>query len=290
MTLVAFGDLFRVPVNTSIKGVRTLEQAKAKGAKILPIASPMDALNMAVQNPERTIVFFVAGFETTCAPIAALLSAAIPTNLLILMSGRLTWPAVKLLLNADKQNFDALIAPGHVATVMGYEQWRFVTDDHHIPTAVAGFTTESLLNGLYSVLRQHLERNIFLDNCYSQLVQAKGNLKAQTLLSSVFTIIDANWRGIGNIPNSGFELAEHLSTHNARIYFSDYSHQARKNAGIMPAGCDCAKVILGQIKPNACALYGHSCVPRNPIGPCMVSDEGACKIWWNSGIGNTNEP
>ena len=282
--LLAFGDLFKVPINSPINGVKTLDQAKARGAEIFPIASPIDAVNVAKKNPERTVVFFVAGFETTCAPVAAMLSEDIPKNLLLLMSGRLTWPAVKLLLDSDKPNFDALIAPGHVATIMGDEQWRFVSNEHHIPTAVAGFTSESLLRGLYSVLRQHLEKNIFLDNCYTEVVQTHGNLKAKKLLANVFSIVDASWRGIGIIPNSGYELTDQLSAHNARHHFPEYENQARKNAGKMPPGCDCAKVILGKIKPNECALYGHSCSPKSPVGPCMVSDEGACKIWWDSGI------
>ena len=287
--LLAFGDLFRVPVNTPINGVRSLDESKAKGANIHAIASPIEALSMAQKHPECTIVFFVAGFETTCAPVAAMLSEGIPQNLLLLMSGRLTWPAVNMLLNSDEQNFDALIAPGHVATIMGFEQWRFVTTKYQIPTAVAGFTSESLLCALYSVLRQHIENTIFLDNTYTQVVQASGNLKAQQLLARAFSIVDATWRGIGIIPNSGYELAEHLSANNARLYFPEYTHQARKNAGTMPPGCDCAKVILGQIKPHACALYGRTCSPRTPIGPCMVSDEGACKIWWSSGIENTED-
>ena len=284
VVLLAFGDLFRVPVNTAINNIRTLEQAKASGADIRPIASPTEAVAIARANPDQTIVFFVAGFETTCAPVAAMLSDGIPSNLLLLMSGRLTWPAVALLLNSDNVTFDALIAPGHVATIMGSNEWNFVPHQHHIPSAVAGFTPESILMAIYSVLRQHNEGNVFIDNCYPQVVNPVGNTKAQQLLTSCFRVIDAPWRGIGYIPNSGYELSAQFDNHNARLHFPSYADEARKKAGIMPPGCDCAKVILGQIKPNACRLYGESCVPRNPIGPCMVSDEGACRIWWSSGI------
>ena len=284
VVLLAFGDLFRVPVNTAINNIRTLEQAKASGADIRPIASPTEAVATARANPDQTIVFFVAGFETTCAPVAAMLSDGIPSNLLLLMSGRLTWPAVALLLNSDNVTFDALIAPGHVATIMGSNQWNFVSHQHHIPTAVAGFTPESLLMAIYSVLRQHIEGKVFIDNCYPQVVNAAGNPKAQQLLASCFSVIDAPWRGIGCIPNSGYELCAQFDAHNARLHFPSYADEARKKAGIMPPGCDCAKVILGQIKPNECRLYGDRCMPRNPIGPCMVSDEGACRIWWSSGI------
>ena len=284
VVLLAFGDMLRVPVNVAKAAIRTLEQAKAAGADIRPIASPAQAVNIAAATPEKTVVFFVAGFETTCAPVAAMLAQAMPGNLLILMSGRLTWPAVALLLASDTPAFDALIAPGHVATVMGAEQWRFVVERHHIPAAIAGFTPESLLAAIYSVLRQRIDGTIWLDNCYPQVVKPEGNRRAQELLRATLTVIDAPWRGIGIIPQSGLELSPLLAAHNARLRFSEYVNLARRRAGTMPPGCDCARVVLGQIKPNACRLYGASCTPRNPVGPCMVSDEGACRIWWAAGI------
>ena len=283
VVLLAFGDMLRVPVNVPKAEIRTLEQAKAAGADIRPIASPTEAVKIATTHSEQTVVFFVAGFETTCAPVAAMLAEGIPDNLLILMSGRLTWPAVAMLLDSDTPAFDALIAPGHVATIMGSEEWRFVVDQHHFPAAVAGFTPESLLAATYSVLRQIIEHKLFLDNCYTQVVNPDGNRMAQQLLNSTLDVVDAPWRGIGIIPQSGLELTEKLAAHNARLRFSDYADEARKKAGTMPPGCDCAKVVLGKIKPTECRLYGESCIPRNPIGPCMVSDEGACRIWWSSG-------
>lgn len=284
VVLLAFGDMLRVPVNVPKNALRTLEQAKAAGADIRPIASPAEAVKIAEANPEKTVVFFVAGFETTCAPVAAMLAEGIPANLFLLMSGRLTWPAVSLLLESDTPAFDALIAPGHVATIMGSEEWRFVVDQHHIPAAVAGFTPESLLAAIYSVLRQLIGHRVFLDNCYTQVVKPAGNRTARQLLQATLTVIDAPWRGIGIIPQSGLELSEELAAHNARLRFPEYADEARKKAGAMPPGCDCAKVVLGRIKPTECRLYGESCTPRNPIGPCMVSDEGACRIWWASGI------
>ena len=284
VVLLAFGDMLRVPVNVPKAAIRSLEQAKAAGADIRPIASPTEAVKIANNSPEKTVVFFVAGFETTCAPVAAMLAAGIPDNLLLLMSGRLTWPAVDMLLDAGPPAFDALIAPGHVATIMGSEEWRFVVDQHHLPAAVAGFTPESLLAAIYSVLRQIIEDKVFLDNCYTQVVKPDGNRMAQQLLNSTLDIVDAPWRGIGVIPQSGLELTGKLAAHNARQRFPEYVDEARKKAGAMPPGCDCAKVVLGQIKPTGCHLYGQSCTPRNPVGPCMVSDEGACRIWWSTGI------
>lgn len=284
IVLVSFGDMLRVPVNVPKKEIRSLEQAKAAGADIRPIASPLEAVRIARAEPSKIVVFFAAGFETTCAPVAGMCAEGLPENLLLLMSGRLTWPAVALLLNSEQPGFDALIAPGHVATVMGPEEWQFVVDQHHIPAAIAGFTAESLLAATYSVLRQLIENRPFLDNCYSEVVKPGGNPTARTMLGETMTIIDAPWRGIGVIPASGFELTERYAQHNARLHFSAYAEHARLHAGEMPPGCDCARVVMGKITPLECRIYGSPCTPRNPVGPCMVSDEGACRIWWSTGV------
>ncbi|MBF0219151.1 MAG: hydrogenase formation protein HypD [Gammaproteobacteria bacterium] len=280
VTLVAFGDMLRVPVNVGKQGVRSLAQARAQGADIRPIATPQQALALARDNPGRQIIFFVAGFETTLAPVAAMVAEGIPDNLLLLISGRLTWPAVALLLHSGEIGFDALIAPGHVATVMGANEWQFVVNDHQIPVAVAGFSPESLLAGFWSVMRQRQERRLFVDNCYSELVTPQGNVRAQQWLQQVFTIIAANWRGIGTIADSGYALQPRYIAHDARQHYPDYANDARHRAGEMPPGCGCAAVILGRQYPHQCQLYGNPCTPRSPVGPCMVSDEGACHIWW----------
>jgi hydrogenase expression/formation protein HypD len=229
-------------------------------------------------------VFFAAGFETTTAPVAAMLVEGVPENLFVLLSGRLTWPAVAMLLESGEAGFDALVAPGHVATIMGPEEWQFVVDKHNIPAAIAGFTPESLLAAMYSVLRQLTDDRYFLDNCYPELVREGGNPSARNQLQNAFDIQDANWRGIGVIPESGYVLQTKFSQHDARVQFPSYAEEARKRAGEMPPGCDCARVVLGKIYPNECRLYGRACVPRNPVGPCMVSDEGACRIWWANGL------
>lgn len=282
--LVAFGDMLRVPVNVPKSEARSLDQARGQGADIRPIASPTEAVEIAQENPDTHVVFFAAGFETSTSPVAAMLAQGAPENLLLLLSGRLTWPAVAMLLESGDAGFDALVAPGHVATVMGSDEWRFVVENHGIPTAVAGFTPESLLAATYSVLRQCIEKRPFLDNCYPQLVSKKGNATAKKQLEAVMDVTDANWRGIGVIPKSGFTLNKKYAKHGARLVFPDYADESRKRAGEMPPGCDCAGVVLGKIYPTECKLYGKACTPRNPIGPCMVSDEGACRIWWAGGL------
>jgi hydrogenase expression/formation protein HypD len=284
VTLVAFGDMLRVPVNVPKDEPRTLDQAHAAGADIRPIASPMEALQIAQEHPQREVIFFAAGFETTTAPVASLLVQGIPDNLSILLSGRLTWPAVSMLLDSGTPGFDALVAPGHVATVMGPEEWEFVVDKHQIPAAVAGFTPESLLAATYSVLRQWLDEHRFLDNCYPELVRSGGNPSAREHLNRALRVVDANWRGIGIIPASGYALSPDYQRWDARKRYPDYDRPARKRAGEMPPGCDCAQVVLGKKYPNECRLYGETCTPRHPIGPCMVSDEGACRIWWSGGV------
>jgi len=284
VTLVTFGDMLRVPVNVPRGEVRSLEQARAAGADIVPIASPLEAVAVARSHPRSKVVFFAAGFETTTAPVAAMLVEGVPDNLSVLLAGRRTWPAVAMLLESEAPGFDALIAPGHVSTVMGPEEWEFVPHRHAIPSAVAGFTPESLLAALYSVLRQLIEGRCFLDNCYPELVRPGGNRTAQRQISDALEIVDASWRGIGTIAASGYALRAQLAAHDASRLYPSFEDAARKRAGQMPPGCDCARVVLGRIYPDQCALYGRACTPRNPIGPCMVSDEGACRIWWASGV------
>ena len=283
ITLLAFGDMLRVPVNVAKREARSLEQAKALGADIRPIASPTEAVRIANENPARTIVFFAAGFETTTAPVAAMLAEGAPDNLLVLLSGRLTWPAVAMLLDSETPGFDALIAPGHVATVMGPEEWQFVVEKHGLPAAVAGFRADTLLAAMYSVLEQLQTGRRTLDNCYPEVVRSGGNRVARQQLATVMEVYDANWRGVGVIPNSGYRLTKEYAAHDARRVFRSYADASRKRVGELPPGCDCARVVLGKIYPNQCRLYGAACTPRKPIGPCMVSDEGACRIWWASG-------
>jgi hydrogenase expression/formation protein HypD len=286
ITVLAFGDMLRVPVNAPKNEPRSLEQAKAAGADIRPIASPTEAVRTAEDCAGRPVVFFAAGFETTMAPVAAMLAEGIPDNLFVLLSGRLTWPAVAMLLDSGEAGFDALIAPGHVATIMGPEEWEFVPRRHSVPAAIAGFRPDTLLAALHNVLTQINSGTAALHNCYPEVVRPGGNTRARRLLGDVMEIADANWRGIGVIPQSGFVLTEAYAPHDARRALPSYRNEVRKRMGEMPPGCDCARVVLGKLYPDQCRLYGVACTPRTPIGPCMVSDEGACRIWWASGKRN----
>jgi hydrogenase expression/formation protein HypD len=209
--VAAFGDMLRVPCNAPKKQPRSLEQARAAGGDVRPVSSPEEVLTIAQEHPDREVVFFAAGFETTTAPVAGLIAQGLPPNMSVLLSGRLTWPAVAMLLDSEAPGFDALVAPGHVSAVMGPEEWNFVAEKHGIPSAVAGFTTDSLLAALYSVLRQAIEGRAFLDNCYAHVARPGGNPTAKSVLQQTLQVYDANWRGIGAIPGSGFAIPERLA-------------------------------------------------------------------------------
>jgi len=283
VTVLAFGDMLRVPCNAPKAEPSSLAQTRATGADVRAIASPREATKMALAQPDRQFVFFAAGFETTMAPVAGMIAEGVPENLSLLVSGRLTWPAVAMLLESGTPGFAALIAPGHVATVMGPGQWAFVPQRHGIATAIAGFTASGLLAALHSVIHQVIVRQPFLHNCYPEVVRDGGNRGAQAALGAAFDVVDATWRGIGTIARSGFALKPQFRALDARVRFVRQVETARKRAGAMPPGCACAQVVLGQMYPNRCPLYGRACTPHHPVGPCMVSDEGACRIWWASG-------
>ena len=294
VTLAAFGDLLRVPANLPAGEPRSLVEARAAGADVRPIASPVEAIALARQVAPRPLVFFAAGFETTFAPVAALLaadnnSAPLPENLLLWSAGRRTWPIVRHLLASGQAVFDALVAPGHVATVMGADEWRFVAEEFRLPVAVAGFHAESLLAALLDCVDQIQAGRATLTNCYPDIVTPSGNGLARQTLAEVFDIVDADWRGIGTIPASGYRLSAAYRHRDARTLVPA-SDTGRRRRGEMPPGCGCAKVVLGQIYPDQCPLYGNPCTPRRPIGPCMVSDEGACRIWWSQTPKQQAEP
>jgi len=281
--IVTFGDMLRVPINATSGKPRSLEQARALGGDIHPIASPLEARAIAQQHPDKQVVFFMAGFETTTAPTAALIAEGIPDNLFLLLAAHRTWPAVAQLLNSDQPGFDALIGPGHVSAVMGSNEWKFVAEQHQLPIAIAGFDAASLLAAIYSAILQTINGEASLENCYPSVVKPEGNPTAQGLINSTLDIIDSQWRGIGMIPASGYALNKNHATHDAHIHFTEYAIQSDQARG-MPPGCDCTQVVMGKIYPNQCRLYAAACTPSNPIGPCMVSDEGACRIWWANGL------
>ncbi|HFE37571.1 MAG TPA: hydrogenase formation protein HypD [Gammaproteobacteria bacterium] len=280
ITLVSFGDMLRVPANNRKQANNSLLESRASGNRVLAVASPLDVVKLARERPRQLFVFFVAGFETTLAPIAAMLAQGLPDNVKLLVAARKTWRVVEHLLYSPENKLDALIAPGHVASVMGANEWRFITDKYKKPCAVSGFNESSMLAAIYSVGRQFVENEVFLDNCYSDVVSDKGNESAKKLIEKYFEVSDARWRGIGVVKHSGFFLRKKYQSINAEYYFDELHGSLNGSSSKeMPAGCDCARVVLGKILPSECRLYNKACTPSQPVGPCMVSDEGACHIW-----------
>ena len=177
---------------------------------------------------------------------------------------------------------DGIVAPGHVATIMGSEEWHFINTEFSLPCAIGGFTESSLLAAIYSIVRQKIHHKLTLENCYKIVVKKQGNQHAQQIIHRCFEVTSANWRGVGEIPDSGFSLKPHYAAFDALLKYQalipeDVTPQQ------MPAGCDCSEVVLGKLSPMECKLYQTACTPMNPVGPCMVSDEGACHIWWSAG-------
>lgn len=267
--LVTYGDMLRVP---SKKG-----SIRTKGKNFRMITSPFEALRIAESNQDKKIVFFSIGFETTTAPAAAVLEMGVPANLSILSSHRLTPTIMEILVKDAEIGIDGFIAPGHVSAIVGSNAWNVFSDTYGIPTVVAGFEADNLLMGIAEILRQLNNGEVKTGNVYRGVVKSEGNLRAQKIMDKFFETADVNWRGIGYIPGSGLELREAYSDKDARKIFS---LQEVKESKI--PGCICGSIILGKAYPSACGLFKKVCTPRTPSGPCMVSIEGACNIWYKS--------
>lgn len=267
--LVTYGDMLRVPTK---KG-----SIRSKGKNFRMITSPSEAIKIARSNPDKKIVFFSIGFETTTAPAAAILETGIPENLYILCAHRLTPTIMEILVKDAEIGIDGFIAPGHVSAIVGSNAWSIFPEKYGIPTVVAGFEPDNLLLGIFELLKQLNDGKIKIGNVYKGVVKPEGNLQAQTLIKKFFKVSDVNWRGIGYIHNSGLELREEYAFINARDVFNLEDIKEEKIAG-----CICGKIILGKAYPSDCKLFQKACSPKNPKGPCMVSFEGACHIWYKT--------
>ena len=267
--LATYGDMLRVP--TKIGSIRS------EGKNFRMIASPFEAINIARSNLDKKVVFFSIGFETTTAPTAGILEMGVPENLFILSSHRLTPTIMEILVKDAEIGIDGFIAPGHVSAIVGSNAWNVFSEKYGIPTVVAGFEPDNLLLGILEILRQLKYKKIKTSNVYSSVVKPEGNLQAQKLMEKYFNIADANWRGIGYIPASGLELRAGYSHKDAKKVFELKEIKEEKTAG-----CICGKIILGKAYPSVCKLFRKTCTPKTPKGPCMVSFEGACNIWYKT--------
>ncbi|AHJ30419.1 hydrogenase formation protein HypD [Nodularia spumigena CS-584] len=275
--LATFGDTMRVPGSHT-----NLLQAKAQGADIRMVYSPLDSLQIARDNPDKEIVFFALGFETT-APSTALtiLQAAAEniTNFSMFSNHVLVIPALQALLdNADLQ-LDGFIGPGHVSMVIGTEPYQFIAQKYHKPIVIAGFEPLDILQSIWMILQQLVENRCEVENQYNRLVEPAGNLIALQAMNQVFAVRkNFDWRGLGEIPESGLKIR------------TEYTQFDAENKFIIPnlkvadhKACKCGEILKGVLKPWECKVFGTACTPETPIGSCMVSSEGACAAYYKYG-------
>ena len=268
--VLTFGDLIRV------KGTeKSLADAKADGASVRMVYSPMETITLAKENPDTTYVFAAIGFETTTPVYAMVLEEAIKENIhnLKLLTSLKTMPEVIRWVVGNGGGVDGFIAPGHVAAVTGSDIFAQLSDELGIPFVVSGFEGAQLIMTIYALVSMKGKKGI--KNLYRSVVTEDGNTKAQELVDKYFEPSDASWRGMGKIKGSGMTLRNEYHEFDAGSIGLDEDH--------MPKGCCCASVLVGKIKPCDCPLFGKSCTPENAHGACMVSTEGSCYNYFVSG-------
>jgi hydrogenase expression/formation protein HypD len=272
-----FGDMMRVP-----GGSESLLDAKADGADVRMVYSPLDALRIARENPDREVVFFAIGFETTAPSTALTLlrarAEAVP-NFLVFCNHVTIVPPLRALLDSPDLSLDGFIGPGHVSTVVGGRPFEFIPADYGKPFVISGFEPLDLLQSLHAVLRQLAEGRCEVENQYTRVVPYDGNPAALRVLAEVFEPRPTfEWRGLGLIPDSALKLTD---------AFADFDAELRYDVpGVRvadPKACQCGEVLKGVIKPWECKVFGTACTPERPIGTCMVSSEGACAAYYNFG-------
>ena len=270
IVVTCFGDLLRVP-GSSI----SLMDAKARGADVRVVYSMSDAVKMAQVEPGKEFVFFAVGFETTAPSTAVEALGNPPKNFSFLVSHRLIPPAMELLLGVGDLNIDGFIAPGHVSVIIGLKPYELFPRIYRMPTVVAGFEPVDVLMSIYLLLKQIKDNDAKLENEYSRIVKPEGNLKALELMDKAFEVTEGNWRGIGRLPSSSLQLRQNLSNYDARVKHGVKVEQGKD----ILLGCECHLVIIGKIKPDKCPMFMKACTPQKPVGACMVSNEGTCRVW-----------
>jgi len=269
-TVTCFGDLLRVP------GSRlSLLDARAEGADVRVVYSVADAVKMARREPEKPFVFFAVGFETTAPSTAVEILKTPPENMSFLISHRLIPPAMKALVEMEDLNLNGFIAPGHVSTIIGMKPYEVFPRDYGMPTIIAGFEPLDVLFAIYMIIKQLIKGKPQLENEYVRAVLPEGNMRAQKLMREAFKVENGRWRGLQTIPKSVLTLRDKYKKYDSR---RKYDLQVECSVDV-PPGCRCHLVIVGKIKPTECPLFMKACTPRRPIGPCMVSMEGTCRIW-----------
>ena len=276
VTFCSFGDMLRVPGSR-----RDLLAVKGQGGDVRVVYSPLDALELARRDPDRQVVFFGIGFETTAPANAMALHQARAeglTNFSMLVSHVLVPPAIAAIMESPRNRVQAFLAAGHVCSVMGYWQYPPLAERYRVPIVVTGFEPLDVLEGIRRAVRQLESGQAFVENAYARVVTREGNRHAQALLEQVFEPTDRSWRGIGAIPASGWRLSPAYRAYDAEARFDVGTIATRESAS-----CRAGEVLQGAIKPHQCEAFGKECTPRTPLGATMVSGEGACAAYYNYG-------
>ncbi|HUO52790.1 MAG TPA: hydrogenase formation protein HypD [Gemmatimonadaceae bacterium] len=276
VVLTSFGDMLRVPGSEC-----DLFQIRARGGNVRIVYSPLDALELAQKNPDKEIVFFAVGFETTAPANAMAVWRARELgvkNFSVLVSHVTVPPAMLALLSAPDNRVQAFLAAGHVCTVMGFTEYEPIAATYHVPIIVTGFEPVDLLEGMLMAVKQLEAGDARVENQYVRAVRRDGNVPARSLVERVFELADRQWRGIGEIPLSGLALREEFLEYDAVTKFGLEGIRATE-----PAECRAGDVLRGQLKPVQCPAFGTVCTPEHPLGAPMVSSEGACAAYYNYG-------
>ncbi len=272
----SFGDMMRVPGSRS-----DLFAVKAAGGDVRVVYSPLDSVRLAEQNPDRVVVFFAVGFETTAPANAMAVWQAKRlglTNFALLVSHVLVPPAMTAILSSPDRRVQGFLGAGHVCTVMGYEEYEPLAQKFEVPIVVTGFEPLDLIEGIYRCVLMLEEGRSGVENQYARAVRREGNRSARQLISEVFEITDRKWRGIGTIPESGFRLRPEYAAFDAADRFEVETLTVEESSL-----CMSGQILLGLKKPHECPEFGTRCTPENPLGATMVSSEGACAAYYNYG-------
>jgi len=279
----SFGDMLRVPGSTT-----DLLAVKANGGDVRIVYSPLDALRIAEQHPDREVVFFAVGFETT-APATAMAAHQAArkglNNFSMLVSHVLVPPAMEAILSSPHCRVQGFLAAGHVCTVMGFTEYEPIAAKYRVPIVVTGFEPLDILQGVWMCVRQLEAGRAEVENQYARSVRKEGNRPAQDLIREVFRVVPRKWRGVGEIPQSGLGLGPAYAAFDAEKKFGLGNHQVEE-----PAECLSGRVLQGLLKPHECPAFGIRCTPEHPLGATMVSSEGACAAYYRyrrqpSGVG-----
>jgi hydrogenase expression/formation protein HypD len=272
--MCSFGDMIRVPGSS-----KSLLQAKAEGGELRILYSPLEAVNIAAKNPDKEVVFFAVGFETTAPSNALAVIYAQKlglTNFSLLVSHVLVPPAMEAILSDQFCVIDAFLGAGHVCTIVGLEDYYPIAEKYKIPIVVSGFEPADMVQAIYHTVLQLEKGDYKVENQYTRLVKEEGNIRAKEVVNTVFIIGTQEWRGIGAIENSGLVLRENYKMYDANVKF-----KIEVSGDKTDQHCIAGQILTGNKKPNQCPEFGKKCKPSNPLGAPMVSSEGACAAYYN---------